>query len=83
MVIASGYRDGLKNCRADKGYNCSLCSTHLRCHRWVVERTHGWLAAFGKLRIQFERRFDARLAQLSPACCVICVRVLNVFYWPL
>ncbi|WP_198973204.1 transposase, partial [Xylophilus sp. ASV27] len=23
-------------------------------HRWVVERTHAWLAAFGKLRTRFE-----------------------------
>ena len=31
-------------------------------HRWVVERTHGWFAGFGKLRIRFERQLDTHLA---------------------
>jgi IS5 family transposase len=48
-------------------------------HRWVVERTHAWLAAFGKLRTRFERRIDIHLAWLSLACCVICIRKLNGF----
>lgn len=48
-------------------------------HRWVVERTHAWLAAFGKLRIRFERRIDTHLALLSLACSVICVRTLERF----
>jgi IS5 family transposase len=48
-------------------------------HRWVVERTQAWLAAFGKLRIRFERRIDIHLALLSLACCVICVRSLHKF----
>ena len=45
-------------------------------HRWVVKRTHAWLAAFGKLRIRFERQAQthARLA-----CCVICLRTLVRF----
>lgn len=33
-------------------------------HRWVVERTHAWLAAMGKLRTRFERRLDIHLALL-------------------
>lgn len=48
-------------------------------HRWVVERTHSWLAALGKLRTRFERRIDIHVALLSLACCVICVRTLEVF----
>ncbi|WP_307695889.1 IS5 family transposase [Variovorax boronicumulans] len=48
-------------------------------HRWVVERTHSWLAAFGKLRTRFERRIDVHVALLSLACCVICVRTLATF----
>jgi len=36
-------------------------------HRWVVERTHAWLAAMGKLRTRFERRLDIHLAGLSRA----------------
>lgn len=48
-------------------------------HRWVVERTHAWLAAFGKLRTRFERRIDIHVGLLSLACCVICVRHLTSF----
>ena len=48
-------------------------------HRWVVERTHAWLAAFGKLRIRFERRLDIHLALLTTACCVICMRTAEKF----
>ena len=48
-------------------------------HRWVVERTHAWLAAFGKLRTRFERRVDIHVALLSLVCCIICVRHLTQF----
>ena len=48
-------------------------------HRWVVERTHAWLAAFGKLRIRFERQAQTHVALLSLACCVICLRTLVRF----
>ncbi|MEK8025838.1 IS5 family transposase [Pseudaquabacterium rugosum] len=46
-------------------------------HRWVVERTHAWLAAFGKLRIRFERQIATHVALLSLACCIICMRSLS------
>lgn len=42
-------------------------------HRCGVERTHAWLAAFGKLRTRFERRIDIHVALLSLVCCVICL----------
>jgi len=48
-------------------------------HRWVVERTHAWLAAFGKWRIRFERRLDIHLALLTLACAVICSRFVEQF----
>lgn len=48
-------------------------------HRWVVERTHAWLAGFGKLRIRFERRLDTHLALLRLACAVICIRFVERF----
>jgi IS5 family transposase len=48
-------------------------------HRWVVERTHAWLAAFGKLRVRFERSIHTHLALLSAACSVICIRTLMQF----
>lgn len=48
-------------------------------HRWVVERTHAWLAGFGKLRIRFERQLDTHLALLRLACAVICLRFVDRF----
>lgn len=48
-------------------------------HRWVVERTHAWLAAFGKLRIRFERQMQTHVALLSLACSIICLRRLLQF----
>lgn len=48
-------------------------------HRWVVERTHAWLAAFGKLRVRFERRLDTHLALLTLACAIICARCVDRF----
>lgn len=48
-------------------------------HRWVVERTHAWLAGMGKLRIRFERRLDTHKALLSLACSIICARHLPEF----
>ena len=48
-------------------------------HRWVVERTHAWLAGFGKLRIRFERRLDIHLALLRLGCAIICLRLVERF----
>lgn len=48
-------------------------------HRWVVERTHAWLAGFGKLRIRFERSLDTHFAVLSLACAIICSRFVEPF----
>ncbi|WP_424948500.1 IS5 family transposase [Crenobacter luteus] len=48
-------------------------------HRWVVERTHAWLAGFGKLRIRFERRLDTHYALLKLACALICLRFIDRF----
>jgi IS5 family transposase len=45
----------------------------------VVERTHAWLASFGKLRIRFERGAATHVALLSLACSVICARTLGLF----
>ncbi|WP_295954100.1 IS5 family transposase [Rhodoferax sp.] len=64
-------RRGIQDCIARRGIEHN---DRLGRHRWVVERTHAWLAAFGKLRTRFERRIDIHVALLSLACCVICVR---------
>lgn len=52
-------------------------SEKLGRHRWVVERTHGWFAGFGKLRIRFERRLDIHLALLKLAAAIICARFVD------
>ena len=48
-------------------------------HRWVVERTHAWLAGFGKLRIRFERQLGTHLALLRLACSIICLRFVEKY----
>lgn len=52
-------------------------SEKLGKHRWVVERTHGWFAGFGKLRIRFERRLDTHEALLNLAAAIICARFVE------
>lgn len=69
-------RRGIKDRIARKGIERN---DRLGKHRWVVERTHAWLASFGKLRVRFERHIDSHLALLSVACCVICLRTLLRF----
>lgn len=69
-------RRGIKDRIARRGIERN---DRLGRHRWVVERTHAWLAAFGKLRTRFERRIDIHVALLSLACCVICIRKLPPF----
>ena len=46
-------------------------------HRWIVERTHGWFADFGKLRIRFERHLDIHEALLKLAAAIICARFVD------
>lgn len=69
-------RRGIKTRIARRGIDSN---ERLGCHRWVVERTQGWLAGFGKLRIRFERRLDIHLALLTLACAVICLRFVERF----
>lgn len=45
----------------------------------LVERTHAWIAGFGKLRIRFERQLDIHLALLKLACSIICLRFVERF----
>ncbi len=39
--------------------------------RWVVERAHAWLNAFGQLRRSTDRRTAHRLAWLALACALV------------
>ena len=43
----------------------------------VWERTHGWFAGFGKLRIRFETRLDIHLALLKLTAAIICARFVD------
>ena len=52
-------------------------SSRLGKHRWVVERTHGWYAGFGKLRIRFERQLETHRALLLLASAIICSRFIE------
>jgi transposase len=47
-------------------------SEKLGRHRWVVERTLGWLSRFRRLTIRYERRADLHLAFTTLACSLIC-----------
>lgn len=51
----------------------------LGVHRWVVERTLGWLRQFRRLRVRYERRADIHEAFLSLGCSLICHRRLKSF----
>ena len=51
-------------------------SQRLGHHRWVVERTHAWFNAFGKLRTRFERSLTTHLGLLNLAAAVICLRAV-------
>lgn len=57
-------------------------SERLGKHRWLVERTHGWFAGFGKLRIRFERLLDIHEALLKLAAATICARFVDRWCQP-
>jgi transposase len=48
-------------------------------HRWVVERTIGWLHRYRRLRIRYERRAEIHLAFLYLACSLISWRFIRRF----
>jgi len=50
-------------------------------HRRVVQRTHGWFAGSGKLRIRFARRLVIHRALLSMNAAVICPRLVGRSCW--
>lgn len=51
----------------------------LGVHRWVVERTLGWLHQFRRLRVRYERRADIHEAFLPLGCSIICFLRLTSF----
>jgi hypothetical protein len=49
--------------------------------RWVVQRSHAWLNAFGKLRWCTERRRACAAFWLTMACVVVVIRRLVRCAW--
>ncbi|WP_460111010.1 IS5 family transposase [Streptomyces sp. YKOK-J1] len=52
-------------------------SQRLGRHRWMIERTMGWLAGCRRLHRRYERKADHFLAFASIACTIICFRRLK------
>ena len=52
-------------------------SERLGQHRWVVERTLGWLNRIRRLSVRYERRADIHQAFLTLGCCLICFNALQ------
>ena len=52
-------------------------SQRLGRHRWVVERTLGWLNHFRRLRVRDERRGDIHQAFLTLGCALVCFKALS------
>jgi len=44
----------------------------------MVERTNGWFAGLGNLRIRFERRLDIHEALLKLAASIVCARFVDM-----
>jgi IS5 family transposase len=51
-------------------------SQRLGRHRWVVERSLGWLARYRKLTIRYERKPEIHVAFLTLACALLCLKQL-------
>ena len=58
-------------------------SQRLGRHRWVVERTHAWMARFRRLVVRYERRDDIHLAFTLLGCALICLNQIRRFCWAL
>jgi IS5 family transposase len=75
-----------KRCRdylRRRGIGCRIArkgidsSEKLGRHRWVVERTLGWLSRFKRLAIRYERLDDLHLAFLDLGCALLCFNFLR------
>ncbi len=73
------HRDQLRNLRIEP-FLAKRNTEHgsgLGIYRWVVERTHGWLHQFRRLRVRYERRDDIHEAFLTLGCILICGNYLK------
>jgi IS5 family transposase len=67
-------RRGIKHRIARKGVDGA---DRLGRHRWVVERTHAWLARYRRLTIRYERLVAMHRALLYLGCALICLNYLR------
>ena len=54
-------------------------SQRLGRHRWVVERTHAWMARLRRLTVRYERREDIHLAFTTLGCALVCLNQIRRF----
>ena len=54
-------------------------SQRLGRYRWVVERTHAWMARFRRLTVRYERRHDIHLAFVILGCALVCLNQIARF----
>jgi len=54
-------------------------SQRLGRHRWVVERTHAWMARLRRLTVRYEEREDIHLAFVTLGCALICLNQIKRF----
>ena len=67
-------RRGIKARIARRGVESSQ---RLGRHRWVVERTHAWLARLRRLTVRYERRDDIHLAFVTLGCALVCMNQIR------
>lgn len=54
-------------------------SQRLGRHRWIVERTHAWMARLRRLTIRYERRDPIHLAFTLLGCALVCLNQITRF----
>ena len=54
-------------------------SQRLGRHRWVVERTHAWMARLRRLAVRYERREDIHMAFTTLGCALVCLNQIRRF----
>lgn len=54
-------------------------SQRLGRHRWIVERTHAWLARLRRLAVRYDHREDIHLAFVTLGCALVCLKQARWF----
>ena len=67
---------GIKARIARKGQDSSQ---RLGRYRWIVERTHAWMARLRRLTVRYERRDDIHMAFTLLGCALICMNQIARF----